>query len=219
MNISTNLASVMAEYRAEVTSRISDQYVEHGYADEMPDGTDLPNDGRMRQAVYDIVSGAYAADKDEKSKVGLTKGELYARTFPNGPGAESGTADGLDDIDAEVRETLIRRVWNLTKDTPDGFVQKRLDGVVLIRTTIVRDRDLVPGVFVTDDVQLLLEESLVPGVEALVRRADRLRDHAAMLVSRQPALEAKVVIALAAGVKRANSAARLAIESGSGSDA
>jgi hypothetical protein len=212
--MSTTIIGALAQFNEAVARRIDDLYVEHGYAYEMPDGTDVPDEDQMRSTVFNLVSGAYASGKDDKSKVGLTKGELYARTFPSGPGAKPGTADELDEIDGEVRKALMRRVWNLVKDTPDGYVQKRLDGNVLIRSQVVRDRDLVPGVFVTDDPQLLLEESLMPGIEALVRRADRLREHATMLVSRQPALEQKVVGALAAGAKRANSVARLSIGSG-----
>jgi hypothetical protein len=171
----------------------------------------------MKQSVLNTVQEAYAPNRDGKSKAGLTKGELYARTFAGAPGAKSGTADGLDEVESEVREILMRRVWNLTKDAPDGYIQKRLDGVVLIRSQLVRDRDLVMGVFVTDDAQLIMEESLMPGVEALVRRADRLREHALMLVSRKPELEAKVGAALNTGAKRTNSIVRGAIGTGNDS--
>lgn len=216
-SMGSTASNVLAQFEEEIERRIADVYVEHGYVIEMADGTDLPDEDQMKATVFSVVSSAYAARKEDKAKVGLTKGELYSRTFPNGPGAKSGTADDLDEVDTKVREKLMRRAWNLVKNTPDGYVQKRLDGHVLIQSQIVRDRDLIPGVYVTDDVQLLMEESLMPEIEALVRRADRLREHAAMLVSRQPAIEQKVVGALASGSKRASSAARLSITSGTDS--
>jgi hypothetical protein len=208
------ISSALAQHREAVERRITDAYIDAGYAVEHADGTDVADEDAMKSAVLATVSAAYAANRDSKSKVGLTKGELYAVTFPDGPGAASGTADGLDEIESEAREVLMRRVWNLAKDTPDGYVQKRLDGNVLIRSQVVRDRDLVMGVYVTDDPQLILEESLMPGVEALVRRADRLREHALMLVSRQPQLEQKVGAALNTGAKRANTVVRGAIGTG-----
>lgn len=215
--MTSTATGVLAQFRDEVEQRIREVYIDNGYAFELDDGSDVVDEDRMKEMVLSVVSGAYAAAKEDKSRVGLTKGELYARTFPNGPGAKSGTADGLDEVEAEVRKMLMRRAWNLTKDTPDGFIQKRLDGHVLIRSSIVRDRDLVEGVFVTDNPQLLLEESLIPEIERLVRRADRVREHATMLVSRQPAIEQKVAGALSSGAKRAGSAARLSITSGADS--
>lgn len=215
--MSSIISSALAQHREAVELRIKDAYVDAGYSIELEDGTDVVDEDAMKQSVLRSVQEAYAPNRDSKSKAGLTKGELYARTFPDGPGAKSGTADGLDEVETEARETLMRRVWNLTKDAPDGYIQKRLDGVVLIRSQIVRDRDLVMGVFVTDDAQLIMEESLMPGVEALVRRADRLREHALMLVSRKPELEAKVGVALGNGAKRASSVVRGAIGTGSDS--
>src|SRR5688572_12092782 len=159
--MSSIIASALAQHREAVERRTIEVYADHGYTIELDDGRDMPDIDAMKAKVFEIVSSAYAARKEDKSKVGLTNGELYAAVFPDGPGARSGTADGLDDVDAEVRKSLMRALWQLVKATPDGYVQRRLDGNVLVRSPIVRDRDLVSGVYVTDDPQLLLEESLM----------------------------------------------------------
>jgi hypothetical protein len=179
--VSSIISSALAQHREAVETRISSAYVDAGFVVELDDGTDVADEDAMKQSVLNTVQEAYAPNRDGKSKAGLTKGELYARTFAGAPGAKSGTADGLDEVESEVREILMRRVWNLTKDAPDGYIQKRLDGVVLIRSQLVRDRDLVMGVFVTDDAQLIMEESLMPG-----RPPPRARAHA-----RQPEARAR----------------------------
>lgn len=201
-----------------VDERVTDEYIKAGFAKNV-NGEVTRDEEAMKARAYDIVSKAVVSDKTHRSTKSLTNGELYAQVFPGGPGTVPGTADQLDEIEAEVRSTLMRKVWSLTNPSVRGFIQRRLgdsSSLVLCRGTVVRDLDEMVGVYVTDDPALIMDESLTPEIEKLVRAANNLREHATMINARHPELEQRVAAALGSGVSRARSAAQLSAPSQNG---
>lgn len=197
----------------QVASMIQEQYERAGFTKANRDGETVIDDDAMKAKAFDLVIKREVTDKSNKSAGSWTAGELYAAVFPGAPGTDPATIDLLDAAEAEVRKTLVRRVWNLTNPARSGYIQKRLGfesegegSLVLCRAKVMRGLDEVNGCYVTNDPELILGDSLSPRVEALVKEADNLRAHAAMITTRHPELEDRVVRAIGAGVKRTQAA-------------
>lgn len=190
----------------DVTELADEQMVAHGYV-KSKNGDQVPDEDAVKQKVYELVSNRIVSSKEEKSKKSWTQGELYAAVFPNGPGADSRqNKDLLSDPDLALMDKLTRKVWNLTNPGRAGYIQKRLgqDGgsLILCRASVYRGQDTVSGCFVTDNDDLIMNDSLQPQIESLVKKADTLRQHADMIGDRRPALETRMKAALGLGVKR-----------------
>jgi hypothetical protein len=190
----------------DVIELANEQMIAHGYS-KPRNGEDVPDEDAVKQKVYDLVSSRIVSSKEEKSKKSWTQGELYAAVFPNAPGTDKReNKDLLGDQDLAVMDKLQRKVWNLTNPGRAGYVQKRLgqDGgsLILCRASVYRGQDTVSGCFITDNDDLILNDSLQPQIESLVKKADTLRQHADMIGDRRPALEGRMKAALGLGVKR-----------------
>lgn len=181
------------------------EYEKAGYTKTDGDGDAVIDDGAFKAKVFEVVTSKAVTDKSDKSDKSWTAGELYAQVFPGAPGTTAGTADQLDMLETEVRAKLVRKVWTLTSANRTGYVQKRLEEVgttVLCRADVMRGLDEVKGVFITDNPELIMSDSLAPRVEKLVKEANNLRQHATMITTRHPELENKVATAIGSGMKR-----------------
>lgn len=194
----------------ELKNEIDKQYISHGYFRVNRVGAQVPDDSQMKVNVYDAVKKKVARARDDVPKHSLTNGELYAITFPHAPGTDPKSLPSLDDLNREVRKTLMRKVWGLTQPRRIGYIQKRLGaegtGMVLCRTTSTRVVDDADVCFVTDNADLIMEESVLPQIESLVKKADDLRLHTEMVVSRRPELEGRITQELGIGVRRIEAA-------------
>lgn len=190
--------------------QVDEQYIAHGYFRVNKAGEQVPDDTTMKVTVYDAVKKKVARAREEVQKGSLTNGELYAITFSNAPGTDAKTLPLLDDLSREVRKTLMRKVWGLTQPRRIGYIQKRLGaeatGMVLCRTMSTRNVDDAEVCFVTDNADLIMEESVLPQIESLVKKADDLRLHTEMVVSRRPELESRITKELGVGVRRIEAA-------------
>jgi hypothetical protein len=194
----------------QLKEAVDQQYIDHGYFKVKKSGEHEPDDTPMKITVYDAVKRKVARAREEVTKNSLTNGELYAIAFPQAPGTDPKTLPALDDLSREVRKTLMRKVWGLTQPRRIGYIQKRLGaeatGMVLCRTTSTRGVDDVDVCFVTDNADLIMEESVLPQIESLVKKADDLRLHTEMVISRRPELEARINGELGIGVRRIEAA-------------
>jgi hypothetical protein len=220
--LSTNNQTAVSalDFKHEAEGRITEEYEKAGFVKKASNGLTVRDEEKFKARVYQVVSSKIATGKKDRSAKSVTNGELYAAVFPQGPGATPGTADQLDPIDAEARSLMMRRVWALTNPGPKGYIQRRLgdsSSLILCRGTVIRDLDETPGVYVTDDPTLIMEDSLTPQIDKLVRVANNLRIHAIMVTSRHPELEQRVTAALGSGVTRAEGAAQLPPPSTNGS--
>lgn len=202
----------------EHKAAVDEQYLSHGYFKVKRSGDKEPDDAPMKVTVYDAVKKKVARARDAVAKSSLTNGELYALTFPDAPGTDPKMLPHLDDLEKEVRKTLMRKVWGLTQPRRTGFIQKRLGaeatGMVLCRTMSTRGVDDAEVCFVTDNADLIMEESVLPQIESLVKKADDLRLHTEMVVARRPELGVRITAELGIGVRRIEAA--LPVPSGKG---
>jgi len=193
----------------QVEKLVLAEYEKAGFAKPDGDGGITIDDGAFKAKVFEIVTSKAVTDKSDKSQKSWTAGELYAKVFPGAPGTTPGTLGQLDMLETEVRAKLVRKVWTLTNPNRTGYVQKRLEEIgttVLCRATVMRGLDEVNGVFITDNPELILSDSLAPRVEKLVKEANNLRQHATMITTRHPELENKVATAIGSGMKRTTAA-------------
>jgi hypothetical protein len=201
-----------------IVEMVMQQLVLNGYS-KKKNGEDVPDEDAMKQKVYDLVTAKVVSIREEKSKKAYTPGELYAAVFPSGPGADrKQNRDLLSAEEEVVRDKLVRKAWNLTNPARTGYIQKRLGqhnkGVVLCRAEIARGLDSHVGCFVTDNDDLILNDSLQPQIESLVNKANALRLHSEMIGERRPQLEARMNSALGLGVRRTVAALPSIEESG-----
>ncbi len=213
-----NNTDLAPDYKQLIADRVDEEYARAGFTKDLLDGSKAKDDEKMKARAFEVVSNAVVTSKADRSKMAVTNGELYAAVFPEGPGTEPGSADQLDYIESEVRAALMRKVWGLTNPGPRGYIQKRLgDGsLILCRGTVIRDLDEVHGVYVTDEPSLIMEDSLAPQIDKLVRVANDLRVHASMIAVRHPELEQRVTGALSSGFSRVRTAAQLPALAGNG---
>jgi hypothetical protein len=197
---------------------MAEEYERAGYIKVALDGTTVPDDAPMKARGFEIISSAIVKSKTDRAKKALTNGELYAQIFPDGPGAKPDAANDLDEVDSQVRLLLMRKVWGITGPGPRGFVQKRLGdtSLILCRGSVLRTMDNVMAVYVTDEPTLIMQESLAPQIDKLVRLASDVNSHASMIVTRHPELESRVTAALNSGFNRVKAAAQITAGSSNG---
>jgi hypothetical protein len=194
----------------ELTKAIDEQFIEHSYFRVKKTGERVPDDSPMKIVVYEGVKKKIASEREEIVKNSLSNGELYTLAFPNGPGTDPKTLSNLDDLGREVRRALMRKVWGLTQPRRTGYIQKRLGaertGMVLCRTLSTRGVDDAEVCFVTKNADLIMAESVLPQIEALVQKADDLRLHTEMVADRRPELADRITNELGIGVRRIEAA-------------
>lgn len=209
----TLTGSVQLDLFSVIDDRKDEVVVAAGFSHEDDEGNDVADYGALKQAAALVVSRAVVSNRDDRAKIGLSAGDLYASVLPGAPGAD-GSMPG-DFVDSQVKERLVRFLWGITQVSPTGYVQKQLtDGRVVVRAKVHRGHDPVTVVYVTDNPELLLTDSLQPEIDALVKRANKLHSHAAMIVTRQPALAGSVTKAITTGTRRAAADARLELPAG-----
>jgi hypothetical protein len=195
---------------ARVEEMIDRLYQDAALTKAASNGATVRDEDKMRAKVFDLVKSKVVADKTQKSANSWTQGELYAAVFPGAPGTDGRGIDSLGANELKVRIELMRRVWTLTNPARNGYIQKRLgDGegtLVLCRVPVMRGLDEAPGCYVTNDGDLIMSDSLQPRVEALVRAANNLRDHAGMLTDRHGELENRILAAVGSGAARTTAA-------------
>lgn len=205
----------------ELKKELDGQYIVHGFSKLTKDDEEVVDENKMKLHVYDIIKKKVARARQDIAKNSVTNGELYALTFPNAPGTDAKTLPHLTDMEREVRKALQRKVWGLTQPKRIGFVQKKLGaeatGFVLCRTQSTRNLDDVEVCFVTDNADLIMDESVLPQIEALITKANDLRLHTEMVTNRRPELKGRVKQELGAGVKRIDAALPHGDDSANGS--
>jgi hypothetical protein len=153
------------------------------------DGITVPDGDELKERVYQAVSSHVVNNRTEMSRKEktLTQGELYASVFPGAPGTDPRpNAPDLSPLEDAVRDKLRRACWNMTNPNRKGSVQTRLGkegrSEVVIRTKLPRGVDEIIGVFVTDDADIIMKESVNPMVEKLLAAAKELRLHNELVV-------------------------------------
>jgi hypothetical protein len=193
----------------KVDQAIDQAYLDAGFKKKDESGMVVPDEEQMKAHVFELIQRKVVPDRQSRSDHSWTQGELYASTFSTAPGADGTDPDRLDATELEVRAKLMRKVWNLTNPGVQGFVQKRLgvEGTyVLCRGNVMRGLDEVTGVYITDDIDVIMSDSVDPQVEALVRKANTLRKHVEMIGTRHPELETRISGALTSGISRTRAA-------------
>lgn len=196
----------LVDFEDEVTQRLDESLINAGHVAIAADGTQTADEDAMKAKAVSVVGDRVVSKKTERSTNSITPGELYAAVVPGAPGTDPSTVASLDAVETEVRKRLVRKLWNLTNPNQSGYIQKRLgdtSSLILCRTTVMRGLDEQKGCYVTDDATLIMEDSVAPRIESLVREAANLRKHADMVTSRHPELEQKLLTALNAGARRA----------------
>lgn len=187
---------------AEIEARIDAAWVREGYVTQ--DGERDPK--AMQDAAYQAVRHRIATSKADKADKAITKGELFAAVFPNAPGAD-GKGDQLDEYDRAVFAQLERDVWSLMQAKPSGAIQKRLgeegSTLVLLQATVRRKLDKAQAVYLTDNVALIMEDSVDKEIKSFERKAENLRRQLDMIVGRHPELASRIRAEVGQGVNRA----------------
>jgi hypothetical protein len=205
------------EFEKAIEDRIAELFIQHNYTAEVQ-GEVVPSDEALKKAASRVFRSAVVKSKTDRKTVGKSKWDAYVQLFPHGP--RQSDDESLSEVDAVVMNRLARQVWGLTQVAPNGRVQSDLEksddeeeaGRVLIRATVVRGHDPVEVAYVSANHDLLLEDSLRPELEAILRRSRRLNKHAAMLARRQPEIAARAEKAIEAGMKAAASEARIDLQ-------
>jgi hypothetical protein len=210
--MSVDYSRVFSQFEDAVADRVADAYRAERYVD----GDDAPSELALREAVYRaIVNDCVVRSKTERSRKALTRGALYTRTFPHGPGAQGGV-DDLGRVEREAFEQLASTVWGLTQTTRSGWIQRRFEAdertLVLCRTKVHRPTDKLLAVYATDNEALIMEDGVDKEIKAFVRRASMLRKDLDMILHRHPRLRAPVAAQLALEMRKVD--AELALDPG-----
>jgi hypothetical protein len=187
---------------AEIENRANHVYEGAGYV--TPEGERDPQ--AMHDAAYKVVRKCVATSKEDKAEKAITKGELYAAVFPNGPGADGTDEQELDEYDRAVFRQLERDVWSLMQAKAGGSVQKRLgeegSPLILCQAKIRRNLNPAPAVYLTENPTLIMEDCVDKEVKAFERKAENLRKELEMVMGRQPELAARIMGRLGQGISR-----------------
>ena len=187
---------------AEIDTRVDQAWTNEGYV--TADGERDPK--AMQEAAYNAVRNRIATSKADKAEKAITKGELFAAVFPNGPGAD-GKGDQLDEFDRAAFQQLERDVWSLMQPKHTGAIQKRLgeegSSLVLLQATIRRKLDKAQAVYLTDNPALIMEDSVDKEIKAFERKAENLRRQLDMVIARHPELASRIRSEVGQGVNRA----------------
>lgn len=189
--------------QAEIDARIEQAWEDAGYVTD-----DGDRDSKaMHDAAYEAVRTRIATSKEDKADMAITKGELYAAVFPDGPGSDGKDEQQLDEFDQAVFRQLERDVWSLMQAKVGGSVQKRLgeenSPFILCQATIRRNLNKAQAVYLTENATLIMEDSVDKEIKAIERKAENLRKQLEMVMQRQPELASKIMARLGQGMGRA----------------
>ncbi|MDP8993270.1 MAG: hypothetical protein M3N31_09525 [Actinomycetota bacterium] len=207
MEDTIHTASVLVD-PDELKAAETDMYIKAGLAKVNRAEETVPDTDAMKERAYKTVTSRVANDRSEMAAKGLTQGELYAAVFPGAPGTDPRQVIAeLTPLEQALRSRLHRAVWNLTNPGRKGNIQNRLGKEgrteVLIRAKIQRGVDEIVGVFVTDNPELIMQESVHPVVEKLLSAAREVRLHNELVIEeRHPELAPQVAKALNLARKR-----------------
>lgn len=205
---------------AEVEKGVFDAFADAGYVTGEGDEQERSM-AALTDAAYAAIRKAVVSEKGERSRNALTKGGLCSKLFPNVPGAEPGTTDVLDNLQRAVWNELVRIVWSLTNPNVTGAVQKLLTArdpsFILVRTKITPAHAWEWGVYVTEDVDLILSDFCLPLKEKVRLVSETLAKNLAMVSERKPEMKATLTKELDSGMKAATNLAKstLALTTGS----
>jgi hypothetical protein len=208
MPTTTTMSSTAAhagklEFETMVAERKDALVIEGGYSKEDADGNDVADYVAFKTAGQVILAGTQIDDVDDAPK-GLTNVELLEKVLPD-------VEYDLDDpVDAAAWAALAKRIGAITQPNPTGFVQRALPkGLVLISMSTFRPSGRVKVAFVTTDENIILDHSLQPVIDQVLKEAVKLHSQATMIVDRKPELAAPVRKAITSGTKRAQATAAL----------
>lgn len=201
--MSPQYSEVFEQFEKAKAERTATVLREADYVDE--DGN--PSEPIMKERVYQqMLDSCVVNSKAERSRKALTKGQLYTRAFPNGPGADEAGVDDLDEVDRAVFERLSSDVWGLTQTGRTGSIQRRLESdestLVLCRTKVHRPTDKLLAVYLTDNEALIMEDAVDKEIKSWVSRASRLRKDLDMILSRHPGLRGQISSQLAVEMRK-----------------
>lgn len=175
-----------------IAEAVDAAYRAHGYVDAA--GEISP--AAMHEVAYQAVATKVASGRDfhMDTAQSITRGELYAAVWPQGPAAG---AQDLGFVEEGVRSKLDRDVWSLTGPSPNGKIQQRLDQegstLVLCRSKLTRGYDIIDaGCFVTDVPELMLAHNLKGTLDDVVKKAATAQKRIEMLLDRHPEIAAAV---------------------------
>lgn len=190
-------AKVLADLDQQVKDLVEDAQRRHGYVDD--DG--MPSMSAVREATYRILTEeCLVSSKTERSKLALTRGELYFKVYPNGPGAGLVSIDELPTVERRAYDELAGDVWDLTQASRSGWLQKRLgeedETLILCRCKIHRPTEKMLAVYITDNENLIREDAVDKLVVSLMRRASVIRRDLDMVLTRHPKLRGPIAAQL-----------------------
>ncbi|MFD9889715.1 hypothetical protein ACFWY9_10250 [Amycolatopsis sp. NPDC059027] len=164
-------------------------------------------------AVLEVMQANHiAAVKRDMAKKAVTKFELYAELFPEGPGVREVAEQSEARV---VQADLMKRLWTLTNTGPTGFVQKNVGdgGYVLCEAHVPRTKlneesgkrqpTTEPGRFLTTDRDLIITHYTGPAGAAFIRAARRLEAQLGLVGERRPELVTPVARQASAAMKQA----------------
>jgi hypothetical protein len=193
-----------------LAAAVLEEYESAGLVKAGKDGDKVLDNDALKERTYQEVVSKVVQSRSEmsnKSKT-LTQGELQAAVFPGSPGTDpKKPLSELTPLEAAVRAKLRRAVWNLTNPGRKGMIQSRLGKEgrteVLVRTKVQRGVDEIVGVFITDDPDLIIQESVHPVIEKLLTAAREVRLYdESIIAGRHPELSPQVLKMLESAKKR-----------------
>src|SRR4051812_35141773 len=87
-NESVDLASARLAFEQAVQARRDEVVIAAGFSAEDADGDDTADYNALKRAAAVVVAGAEITNRDDRAKIGLSSGDLYARVLPDAPGAD-----------------------------------------------------------------------------------------------------------------------------------
>lgn len=167
-------------------------FAAEGYVTKDRNGNDVRDREALAEAIYAEVENCTASNSDERSANGVIRGNLVAAVFPSAVGPSSPEWANADEIDRKVWKKLDDQVSSLAASAHTGRVQKlvgtRKPGFVLCTTKdgIIRENTTFEGVYITDNIDLILEDFSMPLKDKVSSAAERLAKNIAMVIKRRP---------------------------------
>jgi hypothetical protein len=176
-------------------------YLLHGYSS---DGA--LDRGKLAEVLLGPVAAAIATTPQERDQVCISRDGLMAIAFSKTPGPNDWAGQPNPDLAQATWEILDGDVWRVVDDGPNGAVQSRLNGgLVLVRRKGKRGRP--SNVYVTHNPALLMEDVITPKGAAAARQAALSARHIAMCMERVPEAAGKFNRELVRGLNEAKNGA------------
>jgi hypothetical protein len=182
MEASQNEQLELRTLTERVTDEIDAVYGRHGYLIEGE-----PNRRAVEDKVYDLVATAVVDKRADRGKLAVSRRNLVKAAFPQVPGPEAWAEADDPELAEGVYKRLDSYIWRLVDDNAGGKIQSRLNsdiGLILCRTKATPDK--ADAVYVTSDLQCLLQDFTKPQKERISKEALRFATNLAMAVDRRP---------------------------------